>query len=217
MAETHAGGNTRQPAPAWTSQAGGAVEHEMTSNRVTLDQMDHLQIGELAKLPAEQLAMLIDDVDELAARAKRAKDWLNGEDLQHTVDFRGTYEEYVERCGDDHLDVENAVLKARREKRKARGQRREPGDDRRRRQQHNRLKKRRDTLTDQIEKAEARVHSINELFCNPGFFDKTPEAEVRKLEREQKGLSEKVEAWMEEWEEVENELSELTAEPLRSA
>ena len=36
-------------------------------------------------------------------------------------DFRGTYEEYVERCGDDHLDVENAVLKARSEKRQGQG------------------------------------------------------------------------------------------------
>ena len=34
-------------------------------------------------------------------------------------DFRGTYDEYIERCGDDHLDVEAAVRKARREKSKA--------------------------------------------------------------------------------------------------
>ncbi len=34
-------------------------------------------------------------------------------------DFRGTYDEYIQRCGDDHLDVEAAVRNARREKRKA--------------------------------------------------------------------------------------------------
>jgi ATPase subunit of ABC transporter with duplicated ATPase domains len=28
-------------------------------------------------------------------------------------DFRGSYEEYVERCGDDHLDVEVAIRQAR--------------------------------------------------------------------------------------------------------
>jgi ATPase subunit of ABC transporter with duplicated ATPase domains len=34
-------------------------------------------------------------------------------------DFRGTYDEYIQRCGDDHLDVDAAVRKARREKRGA--------------------------------------------------------------------------------------------------
>ncbi len=33
-------------------------------------------------------------------------------------DFKGTYDEYIQRCGDDHLDVEATVRKARREKRK---------------------------------------------------------------------------------------------------
>jgi ATPase subunit of ABC transporter with duplicated ATPase domains len=32
-------------------------------------------------------------------------------------DFKGTYDEYIQRCGDDHLDVEATVRKARREKR----------------------------------------------------------------------------------------------------
>ena len=32
-------------------------------------------------------------------------------------DFPGTYEEYLERCGDDHLDVEAVVRSARRAKR----------------------------------------------------------------------------------------------------
>ena len=35
-------------------------------------------------------------------------------------DFRGSYEEYVHYCGDDHLDVDTVVLRARREKRAAR-------------------------------------------------------------------------------------------------
>jgi len=31
-------------------------------------------------------------------------------------DFAGSYDEYLTACGDDHLDVEAAVLRARREK-----------------------------------------------------------------------------------------------------
>ena len=126
-------------------------------------------------------------------------------------DFRGSYEEYVERCGDDHLDAENAVLKARRDKRKAKGQRQTPVDDKKTKRQHNRLLKQRDALTEDIEKAEKRVHAINEMFCNPGFFDKTPEGEVRKLEQEQRKLSKKVDESMERWEAIETELGELTA------
>ncbi len=126
-------------------------------------------------------------------------------------DFRGSYEEYVERCGDDHLDVENAVLRARRDKRKAKG-RRGTGDERQIKRRRSKLAKRRDALTDEIEAAEGRIHSINEMFCNPGFFDKTPEAEVRKLEREQKSLSGKVDELMAQWEQVEQEISELAGE-----
>ena len=43
-------------------------------------------------------------------------------------DFRGTYEEYVHYCGDDHLDVDTVVLKARREKRARRAARASDGD-----------------------------------------------------------------------------------------
>ncbi|HEX6909044.1 MAG TPA: ABC-F family ATP-binding cassette domain-containing protein [Longimicrobium sp.] len=35
-------------------------------------------------------------------------------------DYLGTYEEYVHACGDDHLDADTVVLKARREEKKAR-------------------------------------------------------------------------------------------------
>lgn len=48
------------------------------TNRVTLDQFEKMPIGEIAKLPVEQLAMLQDDVDALAARAKRVGEWLHG-------------------------------------------------------------------------------------------------------------------------------------------
>ena len=37
------------------------------------------------------------------------------------TDYRGTYKEYVHACGDDHLDADTVVLKAREERRKGRG------------------------------------------------------------------------------------------------
>lgn len=48
------------------------------SNRVTLEQMTQMRVGEIAALPIDQLAMLIDDADALATKAKTYKDWLHG-------------------------------------------------------------------------------------------------------------------------------------------
>ncbi|MDX1502776.1 MAG: ABC-F family ATP-binding cassette domain-containing protein [Thermoanaerobaculia bacterium] len=124
-------------------------------------------------------------------------------------DYEGTYEEYVAYCGDDHLDVEQVVLKARRAKRARR--RAEAGGsagvERRRRQ----LAGRRDRLTEEIDKTESRIHEINDLFCDPTFFEKTPRAKVTQLEREQKELSTRVEELMAQWEEAESELAGLEA------
>jgi ATPase subunit of ABC transporter with duplicated ATPase domains len=131
-------------------------------------------------------------------------------------DFPGTFEEYVERCGDDHLDIEVATLKARSARRKESPKRRErsasSGTDRAVERRVNQLRKQRDDVTSRIEEAEARIDEINELFCNPGFFDRTPEAETTALEAEQRSLKATVEELLEAWEAVEEELADL-AEP----
>ena len=62
------------------------------------------------------------------------------------------------------------------------------------------LAKRRDAVTGEVEKAESRINAINELFCDPTFFDRTSRDQVKKLENEQKTLSGKVEELMAEWE-----------------
>ncbi len=120
-------------------------------------------------------------------------------------DFRGSYEEYVERCGDDHLDAEVVLRQARREKRDRKARKSNPEKQKR---QTGALRKERDRLTDEIERAEARVHEINEIFCDPSYFDRTAPKEVHKLEQEQKRLASEVEALMEQWEEVEGRLAE---------
>ncbi len=129
-------------------------------------------------------------------------------------DFSGTYEEYLERLGDDHLDAE-AVLRMRREqKKKAAARAAAPALDNRQRQQRQReLGRRRDELTAAVEQAESRVHAINEMFCDPTFFDRTSREQVRKLEEEQKRLTVKVEELMATWEQVEAELAGLAEVP----
>src|SRR3954470_7051415 len=129
-------------------------------------------------------------------------------------DFRGTYEEYLERLGDDHLDAE-AVLRMRREPQNKAAAAAppaaelDPAEARRRQQRQKELRKKRDQVTAAVEQAEARVHAINELFCDPTFFDRTPREQVKRLENEQKTLSAKVEELMGEWERIETEMAEL--------
>jgi sugar-specific transcriptional regulator TrmB len=64
-------------------------------------------------------------------------------------------------------------------------------------------------VTEQVDQAEQRVGAINETFCDPTYFEKTPPKEVAKLEREQKDLKTKIEDLMGEWEEIETELEGL--------
>jgi ABC-type multidrug transport system ATPase subunit len=129
-------------------------------------------------------------------------------------DFVGTYDEYLERLGDDHLDGE-AVLRMKREQKKkaaataARIEAADPAEIRQRQNRQKELTRKRDQVTAAVEQAEARVHAINEMFCDPTFFDRTSRDHVKKLETEQKTLSTKVEELMAEWERVEAELSEL--------
>jgi ATPase subunit of ABC transporter with duplicated ATPase domains len=128
-------------------------------------------------------------------------------------DFKGTYEEYLERLGDDHLDAD-AVLRQRREQKKkaAEAAARKPAtpeEERQRQQKQKQLTKRLDQVTADVEKAEARIHDINELFCDPTFFDRTSREQVKKLEAEQKTLTGKIEELMAEWESLEGQIAEL--------
>ncbi len=125
-------------------------------------------------------------------------------------DYRGTYEEYVAHCGDDHLDLEAVALKARREKRKAKEKAgRSDPETSRDRKRARKLKAEHDRLTEAIDRAESRIHEINEIFCDPTYFEQTPRQQVSKLEQEQKRLTGEVETLMAEWERVERELEEV--------
>ena len=48
------------------------------SNRISLDELRRMAVGDIAALPAEQLALLQDEADEALRSAKTACDWLAG-------------------------------------------------------------------------------------------------------------------------------------------
>src|SRR5262249_1618004 len=98
-------------------------------------------------------------------------------------DFRGTYEEYLERLGADPLDAGAALLRVKRERQQKQQQEaaasngkpagatttRTPAQEREAAKQQKKLAAERDDVTARLEKAESRIHEINERFCNPGF------------------------------------------------
>ena len=150
-------------------------------------------------------------------------------------DYHGTYEEYVHFCGDDHLDADRVILKAKTRKRKKGGRKEEavsvrsngggrskersPEEERPKRGGDNqgrpasiskarrkRLQMRQDELTARIDTAEARIREIDELFCEPTYYERTPLEEVTELEAERTGLHREVADHMGEWEQNEEEI-----------
>ena len=129
-------------------------------------------------------------------------------------DFHGSYEEYVSYCGDDHLDADEVVLKARAERR--RKAEAGPGDNGRRRsrkpagegrdpRQAERREEELAGLLERVETAESRLGEIDASFCEPGFFDRTPAGEVRQLRDERSRLESRVADLTARWERLAGE------------
>jgi ABC-type multidrug transport system ATPase subunit len=131
-------------------------------------------------------------------------------------DYRGTYQEYVHACGDDHLDADTVVLKARREERSAQRKEAAPvtakpaGAPARSsgggKPQRNGNRRSVDELTGQIERAEARVAEIDASFSEQGFFRSTAPDVVKQMRSEREKLQQNLERMMEEWEALESEV-----------
>ncbi len=134
-------------------------------------------------------------------------------------DYRGTYEEYVHHCGDDHLDTEAVLAHTRAESRRSRA---EEGDSPRSTSQdtwgkNRRARARRDRklreleaagakLAEQVDAAEARVSEIDAVFASPTFYEESAPEEVQTLQAERNELTGRIARLMREWESVEAEV-----------
>jgi len=130
-------------------------------------------------------------------------------------DFPGTYTEYLERCGDDHLDADAVVSKAKDLRARPAASTSTSSDgglgweeQKRRRNRLSALPARRDKVLASIETAEGRRRGIAALYAEPGFFQRAPGDEVKSLEREDAELASQIEGWLAEWEEIERELGD---------
>jgi ABC-type multidrug transport system ATPase subunit len=128
-------------------------------------------------------------------------------------DFPGTYDEYLAHLGDDHLDTSAVVLRAKKEK-SVSAALPSPSDgisweeQKRRNNRKKQLPALRDAAVRAIEEAESRKAALHALWCEPGFYEKTPPAQIASLESEEKALLVKIDALMAEWEALEKEIAE---------
>ena len=136
-------------------------------------------------------------------------------------DFPGTYQEYLARCGDDHLDSDTVVLKAKKERKEeqvaattvgASAARTAWEEQKRRSNRQKDLPLRRDKALAAVEQAEARKRAIHDLYASPGFYERTSPAEVEALVAEEASLGPKIEALIREWEALETEIAALESE-----
>ena len=143
-------------------------------------------------------------VSQLASRILEITD----EELN---DYSGTYDEYLANCGDDHLDVDSATLRAKREKNRSSrsgATRAGNGDEKRRVKRRKDLELRLVVITAAVEKAESRVETIDAAFCREGFFEETADSKVRTMQQERVDVQTEIEKLMEEWESIEGQLAE---------
>jgi len=135
------------------------------------------------------------------------------------TDYEGTYEEYVAFSGDDRLDAEKVVLKAKTEKKgkkivapAASGSQAKPRAE----SSPNRAMREKKVAQDRhaelmhlIEAAEGRIAEIDAFFAQGDSYRTTPQDDIRRLETERSGLATEVAALMEEWERAEEEVRAL--------
>jgi ATPase subunit of ABC transporter with duplicated ATPase domains len=131
-------------------------------------------------------------------------------------DFPGTYDEYLANLGDDHLDTSAVVLRAKKEKSAsaaltAASEGLSWEEQKRRNNRKKQLPLLRDAAVRAIEEAESRKSALHAMWCQPGFYEKTPPAEIATLESEEKALVAKIDALMAEWETLEKEMGELAS------
>jgi ATPase subunit of ABC transporter with duplicated ATPase domains len=131
-------------------------------------------------------------------------------------DFAGTYAEYLAKLGDDHLDGAAVALRARAEKSAGKSEPKPaapPGtsweEQKKKRNRAAQLPKLRDKVMAEIEKAEARKREIDEIYADPGFFQRAARDEIDALVAEAAALGPRIDELVKEWEELELELSTL--------
>lgn len=135
-------------------------------------------------------------------------------------DFPGSFDEYLAKCGDDHLDAEQAMARAKAEQRSksiecggdrvvAMGQRDEL------KRKRNRLKNlpgKRDQALTNVELIEKQIKQIDLQYEDPELFTRTSAADLQALQLDQRRLHDELNLALAEWEALEAEIAALDQE-----
>ena len=124
-------------------------------------------------------------------------------------DFQGTFAEYLQRSGDDHLDAD-AILK-----REPKADTKAPEKDKgasweAAKKERNRiaaLPAKRDKILTRIAAAEARKAEIAAHFEDASFYQRTLQADIDKLVKESESLHDEIDKLLVEWEAIETEIA----------
>jgi ATPase subunit of ABC transporter with duplicated ATPase domains len=210
-----------------TALSGGEAAR-LVFARLSLDRPNVLVLDEPTNhLDLESIEALVDGLKQYSGTLIFVSHdrWFAGQLANRVVeitpggirDYPGTYAEYVHACGDDHLDVDTVVLKAKREKRqkKAAGSAAPTSTRPSVGKQKARLRKlqaRLEDLTKRIEHAEGRLAEIDALFCEADYYDRTPADEIRGLEAERNDLQATHADLMSQWEDTGEEIEAVESE-----
>jgi ATPase subunit of ABC transporter with duplicated ATPase domains len=124
-------------------------------------------------------------------------------------DYPGTYCDYLAQLGDDHLDAETVVLKARADRACTSTDPAGPSSWEAQKRERNRRKDlpaRRDKVLAEVEEAESRIQAILDRYVEPDFFARTSKEQLAGYEAEQAALKVRIEALVAEWEAIEREM-----------
>ncbi len=130
-------------------------------------------------------------------------------------DFPGTFAEYLERCGDDHLDADAVALKAKAERTvvaPSTSGAKSWEEQKKRRNRIAALPAQRDALLAAIEKAEASRAAIAARYEEPNFYERAGQEELDRLVNEDEALAKGIERDMAAWEAIEEEIAAAHAE-----
>ena len=125
-------------------------------------------------------------------------------------DYPGTYEEYVHFCGDDHLDADQVILRAKREKKGKAPSKEERNKPKPRKLNKRKLELRQGELLKEVEVSESSIGEIDARFAEPTFYKSMAPDEIRSLEEERVKIQKRLESLLEEWEQVEGDLASIS-------
>jgi ABC-type multidrug transport system ATPase subunit len=123
-------------------------------------------------------------------------------------DYPGTYQEYLNHFGDDHLSTESGKLRNRKQTAQTTSKHsHEQRKDLKR--NHAKLPTETERLETRISHAERKLAELNQLFSSGGFYTENPSAEIEQLQRKHQQLEQELSKSLDSWETSSKQLETL--------